>query len=138
MINRNSTSEEINSMMKDTVIDHLGIEFTEIGDNRIVATMPVDERTVQPARILHGGATLLLAETVAGLGSQRLCNSGEECRGIQVSGSHISSVREGVVKAIGTLVHKGKSTHIWNIDAFSASGKLVSSVRVTNSILHKR
>lgn len=138
MINRNSTSEEINSLMKDTVIDHLGIEFTEIGDNRIVATMPVDERTVQPARILHGGATLLLAETVAGLGSQRLCNSGEECRGIQVSGSHISSVREGIVKAVGTLVHKGKSTHIWNIDTFSVSGKLVSSVRVTNSILHKR
>jgi uncharacterized protein (TIGR00369 family) len=101
--------------------------------------MPVDERTRQPFGILHGGATLALAETVAGLGSMILCRPDEVIAGMQVSGNHVSSAREGdTVRAVGTVIHRGRSSHVWNVDVFASAGKLVSSVRVVNSVLKKR
>ena len=100
--------------------------------------MPVDERTRQPFGILHGGASLALAETVAGLGSMILCKPDEIVVGMQVSGNHISSAHEGdTVRAVATIVHKGRSSHVWNVDVFTSTAKLVSSVRVVNSILKK-
>lgn len=86
-----------------------------------------------------GGATLALAETVAGFGSNLLCNECEFVVGMQVSGNHISSAREGdTVTAVARIIHKGRSTHIWNVDIISSMGKLISSIRVMNSILKKR
>jgi uncharacterized protein (TIGR00369 family) len=103
------------------------------------ATMPVDHRTRQPFGILHGGATLALAETVAGIGSMIACNPDEFVVGQQVSGNHISSAHEGdTVRAVATIVHKGRSSHVWNVDVFTSTGKLVSSVRVMNSVLKRR
>ena len=107
--------------------------------NRVEATMPVDERTRQPFGILHGGATLALAETVAGLGSMILAKPDEIVVGMQVSGSHMSSAHEGdTVRAVGTIIHKGRSSHVWNVDVFTSTDKLVSSIRVVNSILKKK
>jgi uncharacterized protein (TIGR00369 family) len=101
--------------------------------------MPVDHRTRQPFGILHGGATLALAETVAGIGSMIACNPDEFVVGQQVSGNHISSAHEGdTVRAVATIVHKGRSSHVWNVDVFTSTGKLVSSVRVMNSVLKRR
>ena len=101
--------------------------------------MPVDERTRQPFGILHGGATLALGETVAGLGSMVLCSADEIVVGMQVSGNHVSSAHEGdTVRAVGTIIHKGHTSHVWNVDVFTSTGKLVSSIRVINSILKKR
>jgi len=118
---------------------NLGIQFTFASESRIEATMPVDERTRQPFGILHGGASLALAETVAGLGSMILCKPDEISVGMQVSGNHISSAHEGdTVRAVGSILHKGRSSHIWNVDIFTSTDKLVSSVRVVNSILKKR
>ncbi|WP_370528339.1 hotdog domain-containing protein [uncultured Bacteroides sp.] len=89
--------------------------------------------------ILHGGATLALAETVAGLGSMIICEPDEIVVGMQVSGNHISSAHEGdSVRAVGTILHKGRSSHIWNVDVFTSTNKLVSSVRVVNSVIKKR
>ena len=89
--------------------------------------------------ILHGGATLALAETVAGLGSMIICEPDEIVVGMQVSGNHISSAHEGdSVRVVGTILHKGRSSHIWNVDVFTSSNKLVSSVRVVNSVIKKR
>ena len=89
--------------------------------------------------ILHGGATLALAETVAGLGSMILCQPDEIVVGMQVSGNHMSSAHEGdTVRAVGTIIHKGRSSHVWNVDVFTSTDKLVSSIRVVNSILKKR
>ena len=118
---------------------NLGIQYTYLTEGRVEATMPVDHRTRQPFGILHGGATLALAETVAGLGSMALCQTDEFVVGMQVSGNHVSSALEGdTVRAVGTVVHKGRSSHVWNVDVFTSTGKLVSTVRVVNSVMKKR
>lgn len=131
--------EKLNALAKHALMGNLGIQYTYASEDRIEATMPVDERTRQPFGILHGGATLALAETVAGLGSMIICQPDEMVVGMQVSGNHISSAHEGdTVRAIGTIVHKGRSSHVWNVDVVTSTDKLVSSVRVVNSILKKR
>ncbi len=135
----NTNLDELNQRNHHTLMDALGIQYTHVSEERVEATMPVDERTRQPLGLLHGGATLALAETVAGFGSSQICGTDEFAVGIQVSGNHISSAYEGdTVRAVGTLVHKGRSSHVWNVDVFTSVGKLVSSVRVTNSVLKKR
>lgn len=130
---------EINNDTPTTLMETLGIEFTLLSPERIEAVMPVGKQVCQIFGMLHGGATLALAESVAGQGSFLLCEADEMPAGIQVSGNHVSSAREGdVVRAVGTIIHKGRTTHVWNIDILTASNKLVSSVRVVNSILKKR
>lgn len=131
--------EFLNAQTKHALMGNLGIQYTYASPERVEATMPVDERTRQPFGILHGGATLALAETVAGLGSMVACQPDEIVVGMQVSGNHVSSAHEGdTVRAVGTIVHKGRSSHVWNVDVFTSTNKLVSSVRVVNSILKKR
>lgn len=131
--------DAINAQSKSTLMGNLGIQYTYASQERVEATMPVDHRNRQPFGILHGGATLALAETVAGFGSMIVCNSDEFVVGMQVSGNHISSAHEGdTVRAVGTIVHKGRSSHVWNVDVFTSTGKLVSSVRVVNSVMKKR
>lgn len=128
----------LNARARHALMGNLGIQYTYASEDRIEATMPVDQRTRQPFGILHGGATLALAETVAGLGSMIICQPDEIVVGMQVSGNHISSAHEGdTVRAIGTIVHKGRSSHIWNVDVFTSTNKLVSSIRVVNSVLKK-
>ncbi|MCP3893626.1 MULTISPECIES: Cof-type HAD-IIB family hydrolase [Bacteroides] len=129
----------LNQQARHALMGNLGIQYTYASENRIEATMPVDERTRQPFGILHGGATLALAETVAGMGSMILCQPDEFAVGMQVSGNHISSAHEGdTVRAVATIVHKGRSSHVWNVDVLTSTAKLVSSVRVVNSIFKKR
>lgn len=131
--------DQLNMRARHALMGNLGIQYTYASEDRVEATMPVDERTRQPFGILHGGATLALAETVAGLGSMILCQPDEMVVGMQVSGNHISSAHEGdTVRAVGTIVHKGRSSHVWNVDVFTSTNKLVSSVRVVNSVLKKR
>jgi Cof subfamily protein (haloacid dehalogenase superfamily) len=131
--------DKLNESAKHALMGNLGIQYTYASEDRVEATMPVDERTRQPFGILHGGATLALAETVAGLGSLILCKPDEIMVGMQVSGNHLSSAHEGdTVRAVGTIIHKGRSSHVWNIDVFTSTDKLVSSIRVVNSILKKR
>jgi len=131
--------DELNARARHALMGNLGIQYTYAAEDRVEATMPVDHRTRQPFGILHGGATLALAETVAGMGSMILCRPDEMVVGMQVSGSHISSAHEGdTVRAVGTVVHKGRSSHVWNVDVFTSTNKLVSSIRVTNSIMKKR
>ena len=129
----------LNERARHALMGNLGIQYTYASDERVEATMPVDYRTRQPFGILHGGATLALAETVAGLGSMIICEPDEIVVGMQVSGNHISSAHEGdTVRAVGTILHKGRSSHIWNVDVFTSTNKLVSSIRVVNSIIKKR
>lgn len=129
----------LNERARHALMGNLGIQYTYASDERVEATMPVDYRTRQPFGILHGGATLALAETVAGLGSMIICESNEIVVGMQVSGNHISSAHEGdTVRAVATIVHKGRSSHVWNVDVFTSTNKLVSSIRVVNSVIKKR
>ena len=125
--------DQLNARAKHALMGNLGIQYTYASEDRVEATMPVDERTRQPFGILHGGATLALAETVAGLGSMILAKPDEMVVG------HMSSAHEGdTVRAVGTIIHKGRSSHVWNVDIFTSTDKLVSSVRVINSILKKK
>lgn len=131
--------DQLNERARHALMGNLGIQYTYASEDRVEATMPVDERTRQPFGILHGGATLALVETVAGLGSMILCQPDEIVVGMQVSGNHMSSAHEGdTVRAVGTIIHKGRSSHVWNVDVFTSTDKLVSSIRVVNSILKKR
>jgi Cof subfamily protein (haloacid dehalogenase superfamily) len=130
--------DQLNSQSGSTLMGNLGISYTFASRNRVEATMPVDHRTRQPFGILHGGATLALAETVAGLGSMILAGPDETVVGMQVSGNHISSAHEGdTVRAVATPVHAGRSSHVWNVDIFTSTGKLVSTIRVVNSVMKK-
>ncbi len=131
--------DQLNARAKHALMGNLGIQYTYASDTRVEATMPVDERTRQPFGILHGGATLALAETVAGLGSMLIVQPDEIVVGMQVSGNHISSAHEGdTVRAVATIVHKGRSSHVWNVDVFTSTDRLVSSIRVVNSVMKKK
>ena len=135
-LNTNNIQERI----KDTLIETLNITFIESDDQTsLEAIMPVEKQLSQTMGVLHGGATISLAESVAGVGSNTLCAHDEQCFGMQISASHISSAKIGdVVRTIGTLQHKGRSTHVWNVDVFSeTTRKLISSVRVTNAVVKK-
>lgn len=127
--------------LKGSMGEHLGIEFTSMEEGKVTAIMPVDHRTCQPFGILNGGASLALAEIMAGHGSVPLCSPNEMPCGIQVSANHVGMVKveEGAyVKATGTLIHRGRTTHIWNIDITTPEGKLVSTARIVNQIVKKR
>ncbi len=137
-------------MMKDTATEraylgnsmenHLGIVFLPTDeDGTTHAEMPVDHRTCQPYGTLHGGASLTLAESLAGYSSWAHCAPNEIPMGMQVSGNHISPVRVGSkVHASGRLVNKGKKTQLWDVTITTPEGKLVSSVRVVNYIIRKK
>ena len=119
--------------------EHLGIEFITVNEGFVKATMPVDERTCQPFWVLNGGASLALAEIVAGHGSVPLCSEHEMPCGIQVSASHLRMVPVGTyVEATGRLIHRGRTSHLWNVDITTPDGKLVSTARIVNQIVKKR
>ena len=131
--------DQLNIRAQHALMGNLGIQYTYASETRVEATMPVDERTRQPFGILHGGATLALAETVAGMGSMIIAQPDEIIVGMQVSGNHVSSAHEGdTVRAVGTILHKGRSSHVWNVDVFTSTDKLVSTIRVVNSVIKKR
>lgn len=133
--------ERINRLIneKPNLSTALGMEFisTPEGDT-CMARMKVDERNRQPFGFLSGGASLALAENVAGVGSSALC-PGCACVGIEVSGSHVKAVSEGdTVTASAHLLNRGKTLHVWQVDIRDTAGELISSVRVTNYIIsHK-
>lgn len=117
----------------------LGMEFvsTPEGDT-CMARMKVDERNRQPFGFLSGGASLALAENVAGVGSSALC-PGCACVGIEVSGSHVKAVCEGdTVTAFARMLHQGSTLHVWNVDIKDTAGDLISNVRVTNYIIKQQ
>lgn len=114
----------------------LGMEFLSTPESdTCMARMKVDERNRQPFGFLSGGASLALAENVAGVGSSALC-PGCACVGIEVSGSHVQTVAEGdTVTARARLLHSGRTLHVWQVDISNAAGELISSVRVTNYVI---
>ena len=125
--------------LENSMGEVLGIEFISVEEGLVKAKMPVDHRTCQPFGILNGGASLALAEMVAGHGSVPLCSESEMPCGIQVSANHVGMVRTGsYVMATGQLIHRGRTTHIWNVDITSPEGKLISTARIVNQIVKRR
>lgn len=126
--------------MKDTLIETLSMSFIETDLPTIEVIMPVSRTNCQTMGVLHGGATIALAETAAGIGSNLLCKENEGCFGIQISANHISSAKLGdTVRAIGTPVHIGRSTHVWDVEIKSESdNRLISKVSVTNYVVIRK
>lgn len=128
--------DELNDLCKNTMIEHLGIEFIEASKGFVIARMPVDHRTFQPMKRLHGGATMALAETVGSAGSMLLVNPKHfSVLGVEISGSHVGTTTEAYVLAEAKIVHQGKSSHVWEIRIVDPVGTLISVCRLTNRII---
>ncbi|WP_432713799.1 hotdog fold thioesterase [Pedobacter sp.] len=135
---RDFTLEEINGRPKNHIGALLGIEFTAFGDDFMEATMPVDERTHQPAGILHGGASVVLAESLGSIASY-LCIDPEKhlAVGLEVNANHLRPVKSGSVKGICKPLHIGAKTHVWEIKIYTDKGKMSCISRLTVAIIPK-
>jgi 1,4-dihydroxy-2-naphthoyl-CoA hydrolase len=130
--------EKLQQTGKNTMAEHLGILFSEIGDNYIKATMPVDNRTKQPYGLLHGGASVALAETLGSVASFLVIDPQKSwCVGLEINANHISAVKSGLVIATANPIHLGYSTHVWNIQIHDEKEKLVCISRLTVAILKR-
>lgn len=131
------TLEGIQALSKNTMVDHLGIEFTGFGDDFLTARMPVDRRTIQPMGLLHGGASVALAETLGSVASV-LCledPTKQSPVGVEINANHLKSVREGFVYATCKPVRVGRSIHVWQIDIRDESGQLTCTSRLTIAVV---
>ena len=139
MINTDITLEDINKMGKGTMVETLDIKFTQIEKDKLVATMPVDHRTVQPYGILHGGASVSLAETLGSVAAYCSIDFTKKISvGLEINANHIRSARSGLVTGTATPVHVGRSTHVWAIEIVNDEGKLVCTSRITIAIIDKK
>jgi 1,4-dihydroxy-2-naphthoyl-CoA hydrolase len=140
MIDVSWTKERINKFNKGTLIDLLDIECQEVGSNFIIATMPVTSKVKQPMGLLHGGASMVLIESIGSMGSACIVDLEKKAPvGLEINANHISSMKSGTVKAVGKLIHCGGSTHIWQVDLFDLeSNKLICTGRLTVLIIDKK
>jgi len=123
---------------RNTMSEYLGIEFIDYGDDFLVGRMPVDHRTKQPAGIMHGGASCVLAETIGSTAAQCSVDMTKYyCVGLDINTNHIRAVREGYVIGTAKPYHLGKSTQVWGIEIKDEAGKLVSVTRLTMAVLSK-
>lgn len=130
-----ATLEVMNQMGRDTLVKHLAIEFTEIGHDFLKASMPVDERTHQLMGLLHGGASVALAETLGSTGANIACEEGFAAVGQSINASHVRSARRGHVHATAKAVHIGRTSQVWSIDLVDDQGKLVCTTRLTMAVI---
>lgn len=114
------------------------IDIVEMSSDRVEATMPVTEKHHQPFGVLHGGVSVVLAESVASIGAYLAAPEGHVAMGIEINANHIRAVREGTVTAVATPVHRGRSTHVWQVEIRGAQGKLVCVSRCTLAIVKQR
>jgi len=139
MINPNITTDILNESSKNSMVEHLGIIYTDIGKKHISAKMPVDHRTHQPMGLLHGGASVALAETLGSVAATfSVDHKKYTCVGIEINANHVKSVSEGWVIGTAKPLHLGKSTQIWEIIINNESGELVCISRLTLAVIKKK
>ncbi len=138
MFKKEVTVEQLNHLSSQSMVEHLGIEFVEIGDEYLIGKMPVDHRTHQPFGFLHGGASLVLAETLGSVASNLVVGDDKMCFGQEINANHIKSARTGVVYGKVTCVHMGKSSHVWNIRITNEAEELICISRMTVAIITKK
>lgn len=133
------TLEALNQRGENTLSAHLGILFTEIGDDFLKATMPIDHRTKQPLGIMHGGASCVLAETV-GSTAANCCVDPTQlyCVGLDINTNHIRSIQEGIVTATAKPFHLGRSTQVWSIEIINREQQLISVNRLTMAVMARK
>lgn len=133
------TLEQLNTPKVHTMVDHLGLVFTGIGDDFLEATLPVDHRTIQPFGVLHGGASVVLAETLGSVAaSLTLDRTKQHAVGLEINANHLRSVREGKVTGTARPLHVGKSTQVWEIKIVNEADQLCCISRITMAILDKK
>lgn len=128
-----------NGLRQDTLVEGLGITYIPSAPGTFAATMPVDRRTFQPMGLLHGGATAALAETLGSMGSAMLVDREKYAVvGVELNANHLKGVRSGTVTATGTLLHKGRTMHVWDIRVNNDDGDLVAVCRLTTIVITKK
>jgi len=139
MINKEERLLHLNKICSDTLMEHLGIQYTEIGEDYLVAEMSVTSKHYQPMRILHGGATLALAESVgSALSVIHVDLDRFDVKGMEINANHIRSIKKGTLKATAKFIHKGGTSHIVEINICNEQDKLISICRLTNVVLKKQ
>lgn len=127
-----------NEFSKNTLMETLQIEYIDAGEGFLVAKMPVNAAVHQPMGLLHGGASVALAESVGSAASHFFIDAKEqEVRGIEISANHLKSIREGIVYGTARIIHKGRSLHLWEIKITDEEGNLISLCKLTNMVLTK-
>lgn len=129
--NKSPTLELLNNQLKDNMCEHVGIEITAIGDDYLVGTLPVDERTVQPMGLLHGGANVVLAETLGSIAANLACENNQYCVGLEINANHLKSATSGKVTGTARPIHLGRSTQVWEIRIEDEQGGLTCISRLT-------
>ena len=132
------TVDELNAYQTETLVSHLGINYTEVGEDYIVAVMPVDARTKQPAGILHGGASVALAETLGSTGANLVVDRNKKlCVGLEINANHVRAVHAGEVNGMARPLHIGTTTQVWEIRITDARENLVCISRITMAVLDR-
>jgi 1,4-dihydroxy-2-naphthoyl-CoA hydrolase len=128
-----------NDWCRNTLMDTLEIEYIDAGEDFLTATMPVNSRVHQPMGLLHGGATVALAESVGSAASLMFINpEKQEVRGIEIAANHLRSKREGIVYATAKIIHQGRSLHLWEIKIVDEQDRLISLCKLTNMVLPRK
>lgn len=132
MINTSIPLEKVNGMSKNTMLEVLGIKTTELGEDYIIGTMPVDKRTHQPVGLLHGGASAALIESLGSIGSSLIVDiQKKNIVGLEINANHIRGIKSGLVTGKAKIIHCGRKTHIWQVDISDESDKLICTGRLT-------
>ncbi len=133
-----TVAEALTASAVNTAVSHLGIEFLEVGDDFIRARLPVDHRTVQPYRLLHGGVSVVLAETLGSCGAAFAAPPGHRVVGLDINANHLKSASSGWVTGITRPVHIGRTTQVWAIEITNEAGEMVCVSRITMAVLQPR
>lgn len=126
---------QLAEMAKTCMLGHIGIEITKVGDDYMEGTMPVDKRTKQPFGLLHGGASVVLAESLGSIAGY-MCTEGEQrVVGVEINANHVRAARSGIVRGVCKPIHLGRRQQVWNIEIFNEQGKLCCTSRLTTAVL---
>ena len=135
---RQPTLEALNAMCRGTMMEHLDIRFTEVGEDFVAATMPVDARTHQPFGLLHGGASAALAETLGSAAANFCCDPATHYAvGVEINANHLRAVRSGIVTGLGRALHLGRRTQVWEMRITDDAGRLACVSRLTLAVVER-
>ncbi|OEE62887.1 esterase [Enterovibrio norvegicus FF-33] len=132
------TIDGLNATSANTLVEHLGIQYTAFDDNSLTGTMPVDARTHQPLGMLHGGASVVLAETLGSLAANMCVEENKYCVGLDINANHIRAMRTGSVMGKASPIHLGATTQVWQIEITGERGRLVCTSRLTMAVLQHK
>ncbi len=137
--NKDVSVEHMNKFSQNTLVSHIGITLTKMGDDTLEGTMPVDERTFQPARLLHGGASCVLAETLGSVAANMTIDTTEKMAvGQHIEATHLRSATKGHVRGVAKIIYMGRTSQTWRIEIFNDDNKLICDSKIVMAIINKK